>query len=87
MTHFLSSDQNPEGHKLEEVLRKVRNDIIYRATKIMEDVKPEAQHVLNNNLEILGLLADAIQLAEDSTNVLDKSFGSSRAGSPRIGND
>ena len=87
MTHFLSSDQNPDGHKLEDILRKIRNDIIYRATKIMDDGKPEAQHVLNNNLEILSLLAESITLAEDSTQVLDKSFGASRAGSPRIGSD
>ena len=87
MTHFLSSDQNQDGHKLEDVLRKIRNDIIYRATKIMEDGKPEAQHVLNNNIEILSMLADAIKLAEDSTQVLNRSFGTSRSGSPRIGTE
>lgn len=87
MTHFLSSDQNPKGHKLEDVLKKIRNDIIYRATKIMEDDKPEAQHVLNNNMEILGLLSDAVSLAEDSTKTLNRSFGSRRSGAPRIGTD
>jgi len=87
MTHFLSSDQNPDGHKLEDVLSKIRNDIIYRATKIMDDSRPEAQHVLNNNLEILGLLAESISLAEDSTQVLNKSFGTSQVGSPRIGTE
>ncbi|MCP5382023.1 MAG: histidine kinase [Kordiimonadaceae bacterium] len=87
MTHFLSSDQNPNGHKLEDVLRKVRNDIIYRATKIMDDSRPEAQHVLNNNIEILGMLAKSISLAEDSTMVLNKSFGTSQSGSPRIGKE
>ena len=60
MTHFLSSDANPEGHKLEDVLKKIRNDIIYRATKIMDDNKPEAQHVLNNNLKILNYLIQSI---------------------------
>ncbi|MEZ5758890.1 MAG: hypothetical protein R3D86_11780 [Emcibacteraceae bacterium] len=87
MTHFLSSDQNPNGHKLEDVLRKVRNDIIYRATKIMDDSRPEAQHVLNNNIEILGMLAKSISLAEDSTMVLNKSFGTSQSGAPRIGKE
>jgi len=85
MTHILLSDQNPEGHKLEDVLRKIRNDIIYRQTKIMDDVKPEAQQVLNNNIEVLGLLAEAITLAEDSTQVLNRSFGARKPGSPRIG--
>ncbi len=86
MTHFLSSDKNPEGYKLEDVLKRVRNDILYRATKIMDDEKPEAQHVLANNMEILNLLTEAINLAEDSTQVLDRAFGSSSPGSPRIGN-
>lgn len=85
MTHFLSSDKNPEGHKLEDVLKKVRNDILYRATKIMDDDKPEAQRVLNNNIKILSLLEDAVTLAENSTQVLDRSFGSSKPGIPRIG--
>ena len=85
MTHFLSSDQNPQGHKLEDVLKKVRNDIIYRATKIMDDQKPEAEQVLNNNIEILGLLKESILLAENSTETLNRSFGTSKSGSPRIG--
>lgn len=87
MTHFLSSDKKPDGHRLEDVLKKIRNDIIYRATKIMDDDKPEAQHVLNNNMQILNMLSDAIALAEDSTQVLNRSFGASRAGSPRIGTE
>jgi hypothetical protein len=85
MTHFLSSDVKPDGYKLEEILKSVRNDIIYRATKIMEDDKPEAQHVLRNNMKILVLLSDAIALAEDSTHTLNRAFGSSTPGTPRIG--
>lgn len=87
MTHFLSSDVNPDGYKLEDILKSVRNDILYRATKIMEDDKPEAHHVLRNNLKILVLLSDAIALAEDSTNTLNRSFGSSTPGTPRIGKE
>lgn len=85
MTHFLSSDKNPEGYKLEDILKLVRNDMLYRATKIMDDEKPEAQHVLANNMSILKLLTESIALAEDSTNVLNRSFGSSTPGTPRIG--
>jgi len=87
MTHFLSSDKNPDGHKLEDIIKKIRNDVIYRATKIMDDDRPEAQHVIANNLKILSLLNDAIKLAENSTQTLDRSFGSSQSGSPRIGSD
>lgn len=85
MTHFLSSDKNTKGYKLEDILKRIRNDILYRATKIMDDDKPEAQHVMANNMEILGMLTEAIALAEDSTNVLDRAFGSSKSGAPRIG--
>lgn len=85
MTHFLSSDKNPEGYKLEDILKLVRNDMLYRATKIMDDEKPEAQHVLANNMSILKLLTESIALAEDSTNILNRSFGSSTPGTPRIG--
>ncbi len=87
MTHFLSSDVNPEGHRLEDILKGIRNDVIYRATKIMEDEKPEAQHVLQNNMKILNMLSDAIALAEDSTQTLNRAFGNSTPGSPRIGKE
>ncbi len=85
MTHFLSSDVNPEGYKLEDILKGIRNDILYRATKIMDDDKPEAQHVLRNNMKILDYLSQSIALAEDSTNTLNRAFGNSTPGSPRIG--
>lgn len=87
MTHFLSSDKKPDGYKLEDILKKIRNDIIYRATKIMDDPKPEAQHVLNNNIKILSMIDDSIRLAEDSTNTLNRAFGNSVPGSPRIGTE
>lgn len=88
MTHFLSSDINENGHKLEDILGIVTKDIIYRAGKIADDQRPEARHVLDNNVKILGLLAEARRLAEDSTRTLDKAFGPSRSaegGPPRIG--
>lgn len=87
MTHFLKTDEKPEGYKLEDILKKIRNDVIYRATKIMDDQRPEAEHVLNNNLQVLTLLAQCISLAENSTQILDKSFGMSHSGSPRIGKE
>jgi hypothetical protein len=66
MTHFLVTDENPDGYRL-------------------EDDRPEARHVLENNIKILGILAECISLAEDSTTVLDKSFGKHKDGEPRIG--
>ncbi len=85
MTHFLVTDDNPDGYKLEDMLKIIRKDIFLRTTKILEDERPEAQTVMDNNVKVLGLLSEAISIAENSTSVLQKSFGRSRAGKPRIG--
>ncbi|MEK9662623.1 MAG: histidine kinase [Alphaproteobacteria bacterium] len=85
MTHFLVSDDKPDGHKIEDILDLVRQDIVKRTQKIVSDNRREARHVLKNNIRILDLLTEAMELAQDSTTVLDKSFGPSEPGSPRIG--
>jgi len=88
MTHFLVSDTNPDGSKLEEILRVLRNDTLIRCTKISEDDRPEAQLVLQNNIKFLDYVSQSIALAEDSTHILDKAFGpGSEEGSPRIGSE
>ena len=88
MTHFLVSDTNPDGSRLEDILRVIRNDILIRCTKISDDARPEAQGVLNNNIKILDLLTQSIDLAENSTQILDKSFGlGDKNDSPRIGTE
>lgn len=84
MTHFLSTDENPDGYKLEDILSIVRKDIIDRAGKIASDKRPEARQVLANNMHILQKLTECIDLAENSTQVLDRSFGQS-GDTPRIG--
>ncbi len=88
MTQHLVSDENPEGYNLETILKEIRKDIITRCAKIVDDPRPEAEQVLGNNMKILNLLSEAINLAEDSTRVLYKSFGpshSAEGGAPRIG--
>ncbi|WP_169570118.1 histidine kinase [Sneathiella limimaris] len=88
MTHFLVTEENPTGHKLEDVLGMVRSDVIHRCTRITDDARPEAQAVLSNNMRVLALLTEAIDIATDSTRILDKAFGPSQAGKggpPRIG--
>jgi len=90
MTRYLVSDENPEGQKLEDILSGIRKDVLIRCTKIVDDSRPEAQHVLRNNTAILELLGDAIEVAMDSTQTLDKAFGPSQAakgGPPRIGEE
>ncbi|MEP3247295.1 MAG: histidine kinase [Sneathiella sp.] len=88
MTHYLVTEENPNGSALEDVLAMVRADIVQRCTFIVNDRRPEAQAVLANNMRILGLLTDAVELADSSTRILDKAFGPSQAGKggpPRIG--
>ncbi|MDF1748661.1 MAG: histidine kinase [Alphaproteobacteria bacterium] len=88
MTHFLVSEDKPDGHRLEDLLRIIRKDVLTRCSKIADDLRPEAQQVLGNNVKVLEHLSEAIRLAESSTYILDKAFGPSQAsqgGPPRIG--
>ena len=88
MTHFLSSETNPTGYRLEDILCVIRRDLILRSSKIADDHRLEAKQVLDNNTQIMHMLTQAIQIAEKSTHVLDKSFGPSQSnhgGPPRIG--
>ena len=85
MSRFLVTDENPEGYKLEDILGAIRNEMFERATKIMDDKRPEAVAVMNNNIKILNHLAESIALAENSTMVLDKAFGQRDPAMPRIG--
>jgi hypothetical protein len=88
VTRFLCSEKHPEGYKLEDLLLLLRGEVIHRCEAIAGDHRPEALHVMNNNLKILTHLSEGITLAMDSTRVLDRSFGPSQAaqgGPPRIG--
>lgn len=85
MSRFLVTDENPEGQKLESILSTIRNEIFQRVTLIMDDGRPEAVAVMNNNIKILDHLAESITLAENSTQVLDKAFGQRDPSMPRIG--
>jgi hypothetical protein len=88
MTRFLVSDENPAGHKLEDLLCELRADIVARCAKITNDQRPEAMMVLANNIKILEHLTTSIDLSLDSTKILDRSFGRSRSaegGPHRIG--
>lgn len=86
MTKFLVSDVNPDGYKLEDILRTIRKDILDRCQKIASDSRTEAEQVVSNNMKILNLLTEAIHLAEESTHVLTKAFGPS-GDKPRIGTE
>ncbi|MCG8361577.1 MAG: hypothetical protein MI920_38965 [Kiloniellales bacterium] len=85
MTQFLVTEENPSGFKLEDILSAIRKDMVLRATKIVDDDRPQAKTVLENNIRILGLLSECINIATDSTRLLDKAFGPHKDGEPRIG--
>ncbi|MBP5856854.1 hypothetical protein KAJ83_07535 [Marivibrio halodurans] len=86
MTKYLVSEENPDGLRLEAMLRVLRGEVLTRCTLITDDTRAEAQQVLANNIKVLELLSEAIQLAESSTHTLDKAFGPShKGGLPRIG--
>ena len=88
MTKFLVSEENATGYRLEDILLTIRADILKRCEKVVDDHRPEALHVMHNNMKILGMLTECINLATDSSNVLTKAFGPSRSGAggqPRIG--
>ena len=53
MTHFLPTDENLKGYKLEDILSIIRQDNIARAGKISGDKRPEARQVMANNMHIL----------------------------------
>ncbi len=83
-TTFLVTPENPDGWRIEDLLAEVQNDIIRRTQKIIDDIRPDARAVLNNNIEIMTLLSKCIERAQDSTRILN-SLGPHQEGQPRIG--
>lgn len=79
MTKLLISDENPEGAKLEDVLRAVRNDIITRCEQAVADHDRDMEKVIANNMRILTMLTDCIELAEVSTEILVQAYGVEQA--------
>ena len=50
MPNFLVSEENEKGFLLEDILISIRKDILERCLKITDDKRPEALHVLSNNI-------------------------------------
>lgn len=83
-TTLLVTPDNPKGWTIEALLTEVQNDMVKRCVKIIDDQRPEARAVLNNNIEILTLLNQCIAKAADSTRILNR-IGRHVDGRPRIG--
>lgn len=79
-TTFLVSESKPDGYRLEDILKEIRNDILVRCTHVMSDERPETGLVMANNMKILDMLSDAIHLAENSTEILTRLYGTDQAG-------
>jgi len=85
MTKFLVTPEHPTGWKLEDILAEVQNEIIRRSHKLIDDHRPEARAVLNNNFAILTCLTQAIERAQDSTKIVNTLGPPSTDGQPRLG--
>ena len=83
-TKLLQSTKNPEGWRLEDLMAEIQNDIIRRTQKIINDNRHDARAVLNNNIQIMSLLSECVERAEDSTRILNR-LGPHQEGQPRIG--
>jgi hypothetical protein len=79
MTNLLISDDNPNGAKLEDVLRILRKDIIARCHLSVAVHDKDTEKVVANNMRILNLLTECIDLAESSTDILVQAYGVEQA--------
>ena len=79
MTKLLVSDDNPNGAKLEDIIRILRNDIIARCNVSVATHERETEKVVANNMRILNLLTECIDLAEASTDILVQAYGVEQA--------
>ncbi|MGL4349451.1 MAG: hypothetical protein ACRDC7_00865 [Aeromonas veronii] len=83
---ILMSRENPQGHKLEELLEALQVEIEEKTSRLAGDNSEIAQHVRTNNAAIIGLLATAELLQRDSYRQMGlKSPPPGPAGAPRIG--
>jgi hypothetical protein len=69
--NILMGRDNPDGHKLEELLHKVAGEVEAKCIFICDDPRLEAKTVLRNNQQIIGLLRQAEALQRHSYDVLD----------------
>jgi len=85
-THVLMSPQNPDGWELEKLLVKLQDEVRVKCLKIREDPRLIAKTVLNNNIQILGLLQQAQGIQQQSYALLDDMApNEGPLGVPRIG--
>ena len=86
MPRLLMSADNPNGWTLEDFLSTLRSEIDAKTAKLVDDPCPTAQLIVNNNREIVSLLAKAEALQLLSLRELGK-IGPDQGplGTPRLG--
>lgn len=84
----LMGSENPEGWKLEELLAKLRQELVHKTNKIINDNTPQAKMIVENNLKIIEHLGAAEALQRASYGILD-AMGPNEGpkGKPRIGKE
>lgn len=82
---ILMSVDNPTGHKLEELLLKIKEELQEKTDKIEGSSCPVTTGIQYNNKRIMTLLDEAIDFQNNTMDLLD-SVGENNGphGSPRI---
>ena len=86
MKPILMSSVNPTGHKLEDLLPRLRAEISNKTDRLVGDDRPISQTLIRNNHLIMQLLAQAEAIQRESLRELDR-IGPDQGptGTPRIG--
>ena len=68
MARSLSSDKYPLGHDLGNILEAIRAEVLKGSGRIAHDGRPETRHLLGHvldcNMNVLGMLSEARKAAE-----------------------
>lgn len=86
MNKVLMSVDNPNGFKLEELLKQLQIEVEEKTARVANDTSELAEAVKSNNREIVQLLSNAEDLQRQSFELMAaKSPDTGPSGTPRIG--
>jgi hypothetical protein len=86
MKNVLMSANNPNGFKLEELLKQLQVEVVEKTARVANDTSELAEQVKGNNRKIIQLLSEAERLQRESFALMAaKAPDCGPLGSPRIG--